>query len=69
MQPFGQKAKENLQKGGKISQQGSQISAKAVDTRKELAKQASVSHDTISKVEAQGLITEYSELSLLAKRM
>jgi DNA modification methylase len=44
------KAKENLSKGGKISQEGLQISAKAVDTRKELAKIAKVSHDTIAKV-------------------
>jgi DNA modification methylase len=47
---FSKKAKENLSKGGKISQEGLQISAKAVDTRNELSKVASVSHDTIAKV-------------------
>ena len=47
---FKSKAKENLVKGGKISQEGLQISAKAVDTRKELSKVAAVSHDTIAKV-------------------
>ena len=44
------KAKENLSKGGKISQEGLLISAKAVDTRKELSKVASVGKDTIAKV-------------------
>ncbi len=47
---FEEKAKENLIKGGEISQEGLQISAKAVDTRKELSKIANVSHDTIAKV-------------------
>ena len=47
---FSKKAKENLSKGGKISQEGLQISAKAVDTRNELSKVAAVSHDTIAKV-------------------
>ena len=47
---FKGKAKDNLIKGGKVSQEGLQISAKAIDTRKELSKVASVSHDTIAKV-------------------
>ena len=47
---FSNKAKENLIKGGKVSQEGLQISAKAIDTRKELSKVANVSHDTIAKV-------------------
>lgn len=47
---FSKKAKENLIKGGKVSQEGLQISAKAIDTRKELSKVANVSHDTIAKV-------------------
>ena len=47
---FSKKAKENLSKGGKISQEGCQISDKAVDTKKELSKVAAVSHDTIAKV-------------------
>jgi len=47
---FSKKAKDNLIKGGKISQEGCQISDKAIDTKKELSKVASVSHDTISKV-------------------
>ena len=45
------KAKENQSEAGKISQkQGLQISAKAVDTRKEIAKIAHVSGDTIDRV-------------------
>ena len=32
---FKGKAKDNLIKGGKVSQEGLQISAKAIDTRKE----------------------------------
>ena len=47
---FSKKAKENLSKGGKISQEGCQISDKAIDTKKELSKVAAVSHDTIAKV-------------------
>ena len=47
---FRAKAKENLSKGGKISQEGCQISDKAIDTKKELSKVAAVSHDTIAKV-------------------
>ena len=42
---FSDRAKENLSDGGK----GCQISDK-VDTKKELAKVANVSHDTIAKV-------------------
>lgn len=44
------KARENLVEGGKISQEGCQISDKAIDTKKELANYAEVSHDTIVKV-------------------
>lgn len=47
---FSKKAKDNLSKAGKISQEGCQISDKAIDTKKELAQVASVSHDTIFKV-------------------
>jgi peroxiredoxin len=53
---FRQRAKENLSEGGKIgadiTNRGCQTSDKAVDTidtKKELAKIAGVSHDTISK--------------------
>lgn len=46
------KAKENQRIGGEIKDKGLQISAEAkVDTRKELAEIAKVSHDTINKVE------------------
>lgn len=47
---FSKKARENLVEGGKISQEGCQISDKAIDTKKELSKVANVSHDTIAKV-------------------
>lgn len=52
---FSRKAKENLSKAGSSysPKEGLQISAKVadkVDTRKELSKVASVSHDTIAKV-------------------
>lgn len=51
---FSKKAKENLSKSGGDKKSGLQKSAKAiidkVDTRKELSKVASVSHDTIAKV-------------------
>ncbi len=46
-----QKAKENLVTHTETGYQGLQNSAKAVDTREELAKTAKVSHDTIAKVE------------------
>jgi N6-adenosine-specific RNA methylase IME4 len=45
-----QRAKKNKSEGGKISQQGCQISDNPVDTKKEVAKIAGVSHDTIHKV-------------------
>jgi DNA modification methylase len=51
---FREKAKENLSKTGGDKKSGLQISAKpiieTVDTRKEVAKVANVSHDTIAKV-------------------
>jgi DNA modification methylase len=51
---FREKAKENLSKTGGNKKSGLQISAKpiieTVDTRKEVAKVANVSHDTIAKV-------------------
>lgn len=49
-----EKAKENERKGAEITNTGSQISVnpiKKIDTQKELAKLAGVSHDTIAKVE------------------
>lgn len=46
-----EKAKENLATHTAEGYQGLQNSAKAVDTRKELAAAAGVSHDTIAKVE------------------
>lgn len=46
-----EKAKENLITHTETGYQGLQNSAKAVDTRNELAKIAGVSHDTIAKVE------------------
>lgn len=46
------KAKENERSGGKVSQQGSTISSNPVDTRKEIAKAANVSEDTIRKTKA-----------------
>lgn len=46
-----EKAKENLVTHTDDGYQGLQNSAKAVDTRKELAAAAGVSHDTIAKVE------------------
>ena len=45
------KAKENLATHTAEGYQGLQNSAKAVDTRQEIAKAAGVSHDTIAKVE------------------
>ena len=48
---FEQRAKENLIVAAQKTNTGSQISVKAVDTQKELAKIAGVSHDTIHKVE------------------
>ena len=52
---FSERAKENLKISGQNFGKGLQISAepieiKPVDTRKELAKVANVSHDTIAKV-------------------
>ena len=50
---FTKKAKENLKTSGENFGKGLQNSAKAidkVDTRKELSKVASVSHDTITRV-------------------
>ena len=44
-------AKENQRIGAEKTNTGSQKSVKAVDTQKELAKAAGVSHDTIAKVE------------------
>jgi ParB-like chromosome segregation protein Spo0J len=46
-----EKAKENLKVGAEITNTGLQKSVKAVNTQKELAKVAGVSHDTIAKVE------------------
>jgi phage N-6-adenine-methyltransferase len=46
-----EKAKQNLVTHTETGYQGLQNSAKAVDTRQELAKVAGVSHDTIAKVE------------------
>ncbi len=46
-----EKAKEKLATHTETGYQGLQNSAKAVDTRQELAKVAGVSHDTIAKVE------------------
>lgn len=46
-----EKARENLATHTETGYQGLQNSAKAVDTRQELAKIAGVSHDTIAKVE------------------
>ena len=49
-----EKAKENERKGAEMTNTGSQISVnpiEKVDTQKELAKVAGVSHDTIAKVE------------------
>lgn len=51
-----EKAKENLSISGgdrksENAKSGSQISAKAIDTRVEIAKLAGVSHDTIDKTE------------------
>lgn len=55
LKPFiAEKAKENERKGAKITNTGSQISVnpiKKIDTQKELAEIAGVSHDTIAKVE------------------
>lgn len=45
------RAKENLVTHTDKGYQGFQNSEKAVDTRKELAKIAGVSHDTVAKVE------------------
>lgn len=45
------KAKENLVKGAEMTNTGLQKSVKAVNTQKEIAKVAGVSHDTIAKVE------------------
>tara|TARA_R110002074_G_scaffold315759_1_gene486163 strand:+ start:18 stop:530 length:513 start_codon:yes stop_codon:yes gene_type:complete len=50
---FSKKAKENLKASGENFGKGKQISAnpiKPIETRKELSKVASVSHDTIAKV-------------------
>jgi DNA modification methylase len=52
---FSEKAKENLKASGENFGKGTQISAnpieiKPIETRKELAKVANVSHDTIAKV-------------------
>lgn len=44
-----EKAKENLKVGAEITNTGLQKSVKAVNTQKELAKVAGVSHDTIAK--------------------
>jgi N6-adenosine-specific RNA methylase IME4/ParB-like chromosome segregation protein Spo0J len=44
-------AKENLIKGAEMTNTGLQKSVKAVNTQKEIAKAAGVSHDTIAKVE------------------
>lgn len=44
------KAKENQRKGGNAQKVGRQISDKPLDTKKEVAKAAKVSHDTIAKV-------------------
>lgn len=46
-----EKAKENLKVGAEITNTGLQKSVKAVNTQKELARVAGVSHDTIAKVE------------------
>lgn len=46
-----ERAKENQRIGAEITNTGSQKSVKAVDTQKELAAAAGVSHDTIAKVE------------------
>ena len=46
-----EKAKENLAIGAEMTNTGLQKSVKAVNTQKELAKVAGVSHDTIAKVE------------------
>ena len=43
-------AKENQRIGAEKTNTGSQISVKAVDTQKEIAKIAGVSHDTVAKV-------------------
>lgn len=48
---FTKKAKENLKTGAEITNTGLQKSVKAVNTQKELAKVAGISHDTIYKVE------------------
>ena len=45
------KAKENLIAGAEMTNTGLQKSVKAVNTQKEIAKVAGVSHDTIAKVE------------------
>lgn len=47
---FKEKAKENLKLSGGRGVKGCQISDKVIDTKKELAKIAKVSHDTIAKV-------------------
>ena len=44
-------AKENLVAGAEMTNTGLQKSVKAVNTQKEIAKAAGVSHDTIAKVE------------------
>ena len=46
-----EKAKENLKVGAEITNTGLQKSVKAVNTQKELAKVAGVSHDTIADKE------------------
>lgn len=46
-----ERAKENLAIGAEITNTGLQKSVKAVNTQKEIAKAAGVSHDTIAKVE------------------
>lgn len=64
------KAKKNLVAGAEMTNTGLQKSVKAVNTQKEIAKVAGVSHDTIAKVEKiEQAVTPEVKAALMAGHM